>query len=279
MPGHPLAFATLIVALGAGCVTRGTHREVVAERDRLADAHERLSQRVQLLEASNVSLSSERLTLLEELEDLRQEQAALEKRVRELRRTRSVLEESLHAREEKVQQLERLHGTYEALVADLESEVAAGQIQIEQLREGLRLNLSQEILFPSGSAELSAGGRGVLRRVAAQLTKVPHRVEVQGHTDGVPISGALARRFPTNWELAAARAAQVVRLLQQAGLDASRLTAVSFGEHHPVAPNDTPESRARNRRIEIRLIPVTVASPMPAEGESQGAPEAAASTP
>jgi chemotaxis protein MotB len=281
MGGRPLALALLLALLAAGCVTRGTHRDVVSERDRLTEANQRLSERVRLLEASNVSLSSERIALLEELEDLRQEQASLDKRVRELRRTRSVLEASLRQREEQVAELERLHGTYEALVADLESEVSAGQIQIEQLREGLRLNLSDQILFPSGSAELSAGGRRVLRTVAAQLTELPHRVEVQGHTDDIPIRGGLAGRFPSNWELAGARAARVVRLLHEAGVDATRLTAVSFGAQHPVAGNDTPEGRARNRRIEIRLIPIraTRLAPAGAEAAAPDASTPAASAP
>jgi chemotaxis protein MotB len=86
-------------------------------------------------------------------------------------------------------------------------------------------------------------------------------VLVQGHTDDVAIRGALAQRFPTNWELAAARAARVVRALEAGGVDPARLAAVSLGEHHPVVPNDTPEGRAENRRIEIRLIPPPGARP------------------
>jgi chemotaxis protein MotB len=95
----------------------------------------------------------------------------------------------------------------------------------------------------------------VLGKVAERIKSVPHRVEVGGHTDDVPIRTA---RFPSNWELASARATGVVRILAQQGVDATRLSAVSFAEFAPVADNETPQGRARNRRIEITLKPVDV---------------------
>ncbi len=264
--------ASLLLLLAAGCVTRGTHGEVVDERDRLAKERHALTERVRLLEASNTSLSAERIRLIDELEDLRQEQQELETSVQALRRERSVLEDSLKQREQTLAELSRLKGTYEALVSDLEAEVSSGQIQIEQLREGLRLNVSDEILFPSGSAELSGQGRDVLRRVARQLQEVAHRVEVQGHTDDVPIRGSLAQRYATNWELAGARAARVVRLFEEQGIAPARLAAISLGEHHPVTPNTDAASRARNRRIEIRLIPPPPSAAAPSAKAADRAP-------
>jgi chemotaxis protein MotB len=256
------------------CVGLGTHREVVSERDRLADEKAQLAERVRLLEASNASLSAERVRLLEETEDLRDKHAALEEGVADLQRRHDELSESLVAREAELasrsEEVSRLRGTYEGLVADLESEVQAGQIRIQQLRDGLLLNVSDEILFPSGSAQLSVQGKDVLARVGGRLKELPDRVEVQGHTDDVPITTAL---YPSNWELAAARATGVVRWLEAQGVGAARLSGVSFGEHHPVAPNDTPEGRARNRRIEIRLLPE---APVPAGASPapEGAPPA-----
>ncbi len=153
------------------------------------------------------------------------------------------------------EQASELRGTYEGLVSDLQSELASGQVQIEQLRDGIRVNVSDEILFSSGSAVLNDDGSEILRKVAGQLGRSPHRVEVEGHTDNVPISGGLARRYPTNWELAGARAASVVRLFESAGIDGSRMRAVSLSQFNPVAANDSEDGRARNRRIEIRLLP------------------------
>jgi chemotaxis protein MotB len=266
------ALAALGLGLCLGCVGLGTHREVVEERDRLADEKAQLAERVRLLEASNASLSAERVRLLEETEDLREKHASLEEGVADLQRRHDALSESLTAREAELasrsEEVARLRGTYEGLVSDLEAEVQAGQIQIQQLREGLMLNVSDAILFPSGSAQLSVQGKDVLARVAGHLKQLPDRVEVQGHTDDVPIATAI---YPSNWELAAARATGVVRWLEGQGLEARRLSGVSFGEQRPVAPNDTPEGRARNRRIEIRLLPE--------RGAGAAAPEAAPPAP
>jgi chemotaxis protein MotB len=247
----------LLGALAAGCVTQGTHRETVAERDQLLVEKKQLEQQVRRLEASSESLGAERASLLEELDELHEAQATLEKDVQRLSKVKEQLSERLAARstelESRSEEVERLHETYEGLVADLEAEVATGQIQIQQLREGLRLNLAQDVLFPSGSAELNASGRAVIAKVAERVREIPNDVEVQGHTDDVPIHSKL---YPTNWELAGARASRVVRLLEEQGVDPGRLSAVSHGENAPVAPNDSAAGRAKNRRIEITLKPV-----------------------
>jgi chemotaxis protein MotB len=180
---------------------------------------------------------------------------------------RGELETNLRESESEVvrhtEEVEQLRQTYGELVSDLESEVAAGRIEIDQLREGLRLNLSQEVLFASGSARLNEQGRGVIGKVAERLATAPQRIEIQGHTDDVAIRGPLARRYPSNWDLAGARAASVVRLLAERGVPPHRMSAVSFGPFQPVAPNDTPEGRARNRRIEIRLLAADRPAPPP----------------
>jgi chemotaxis protein MotB len=251
----------MVVALAVvpGCVTRGAHREVVEERDHYRDQSARRLARIDLLETSNAALSEERLALIDEIEDLRQAREALEEKTDELERLRGELETNLQESQSEVdrytEEVEQLRQTYGELVTDLESEVAAGRIEIERLREGLRLNLAQEILFAPGSAELSQRGRKVIGKVAERLATASQRIEVQGHTDDVGISGSLAQRYPSNWELAGARAASVVRLLAEHGVPPDRMSAVSFGQHRAVASNDTPEGRARNRRIEIRLLP------------------------
>jgi chemotaxis protein MotB len=224
-------FATLTAAAflcGAlGCISNATHRAVLEERDALARS-----------------------------------KAELEQELRSIEEARGDLAGKLAAKD---MELSGLRGTYDGLVRDLKSEIASGQVQIEQLRDGIRVQLAQEILFPSGSAELDARGAEVLGKVAAQMAGSPHRIEVEGHTDNVPIKGGLAQRYPTNWELAAARAARVVRLFQDAGIQGPRLRAVSRSEYQPVAANDTPEGRERNRRIDVRLLPAVTAK---AEGDS-----------
>jgi len=280
LPRRASALALLAALLAAGgCVSRGAHRGVVDERDRLQREVDLLRNRVRLLEASNESLSNERVKLISDVEDLGSERAQLAASVEELRAARDQLEQNLAltasqlaAREAEVQQL---RDTYDGLVSDLQSEVASGRVQIEQLRDGLNVKLSQAVLFPSGSAELSAEGAEVLGKVAGRLLELPHRVLVQGHSDDVPIRGALAQRYPSNWELAGARAARVVRILAERGVPGARLSAVSLADTEPVASNDTPEGRAANRRIEIRLLPASGAAPAPERSE----PTAAAASP
>jgi len=249
-----LSLASLVGT--AGCVTRGRFDEVAGERDQLRERTAQLETQLKRLEAANTSFQGERVDLINRLEDLRQAQESLEDDLRSLKRSKEELGAHLAAREA---ELGALRGTYDSLVSDLEAEVASGQIQIEQLREGLRLNLAQEILFPSGSAQLNAGGVAVLRKVAERLKALPNRVEVQGHTDNVALLPSA--RYASNWELAAARSGAVVRLFIDSGLDPTRLEVVSFGEFAPIASNDTPQGRAKNRRIEIRLHPAGEAAP------------------
>ena len=112
----------------------------------------------------------------------------------------------------------------------------------------------------SGSADLEVEGQAQIAQMAATLVEISRQIpaeinwvlRVDGHTDAVPIYTA---KFPSNWELSAARAARAVRYLQSAGVDAGRLNVVGYGAQHPVADNDDAEARARNRRIEIAVQP------------------------
>jgi chemotaxis protein MotB len=264
----PLGLTALLIvlALVPGCVSRGAHQQVAKERDEYREQSALQASRIELLETSNASLSEERVALIDEIEDLRQRREELEERVGALERTSAELEANLRQSETELQrhseEVEQLRETYGGLVTDLEAEVAAGQIEIDRLREGLRLNLSQEILFASGSARLNQGGRALIQKVAERLVSSSQQIEVRGHSDDRGIRGALSRRYPSNWELAGARASSVVRLLAESGVPPESMSAVSFGEFRPVAPNDTEEGRARNRRIEIRLLPVEGGTPV-----------------
>ena len=269
-PDRSLAIALACTLLAStACVSTGAHQEVVDDRDRLASELALARNRITRLEASSESLDQERVALADEVEDLRIARAELESSVAELSASGERLASNLEVRETELAarsaEVNELRATYDGLVDDLQSEVAEGRIEIEQLREGLSVRLSQAILFPSGSARLSAEGREVLRTVAARLASLPHFVDVKGHTDDIPIRGTLAQRYPSNWELAGARAASVVRLLEDAGIGSDRLSATSRAATRPVASNDTDEGRAKNRRIEILLRPQ----------EQSGAPEPA----
>ncbi len=250
-----------------GCVSSRKYKSVIAERDSLDRRSSELSTKLENAQTSNASLQEELQAVLDDLEDERLARDMLEGRVSKLsateRRLTEVLtytevelERSQEELDRKRKEVELLTSTYTNLVSDLEAELASGQIQIEQLREGLRVNVSDDVLFASGSATLDSVGREVLVKVAGQLAKLDHTIEVQGHTDNIPIRGSLTKTFPTNWELAAARAARVARLLQEKGVRGDRLIVASFADNRPLVPNDSPQSRAQNRRIEIRLLPM-----------------------
>ncbi|MDW7710132.1 MAG: OmpA family protein [Deferrisomatales bacterium] len=159
---------------------------------------------------------------------------------------------------EKREKLDEIARTYDGLVEGMREEVERGRVTISQLKGQLSVNLLDEILFDSGSAAVKAEGREVLARVGEVLKGLEDKaIVIEGHTDDRRISGELARVFPTNWELSTARATSVVRYLQEsAGIPPERLSAAGFGPYRPVGPNDTPEGRARNRRIEIQLVPL-----------------------
>lgn len=175
----------------------------------------------------------------------------------QLQRTSSELKDQVEAKEK---ELAALRSTQDELVEDLKKEIADKQVQVERVRDQLRVEMVDEILFDSGETVIKPAGLEVLRRVGAILKRVQGRqIEVQGHTDNVRIVGQLAKRFPTNWELSAARATNVARFLQdEAKIDPALLSAAGFSEYRPRAPNDSEEGRRRNRRIEILLGPLMV---------------------
>jgi chemotaxis protein MotB len=132
-------------------------------------------------------------------------------------------------------------------------------------RHGLwvEVEIRTDILFPSGVATLSDHAAEIIRQLAATLKPFPNPIRVEGHTDNRPIS---TRAFPSNWELSSARAASVVHLFTQEGMDPARLAVIGLGEYRPAQSNDTPEGRNANRRV---LLIVLSGNGMP-EGDYAG---------
>lgn len=132
-----------------------------------------------------------------------------------------------------------------------------GGIEVS-LRGGLVvIELPERVLYRSGQAKLTTGGKATLRKVAAALNSqfADYPVRVEGHTDSDPIRRT-RKLYKSNWELSAVRALEVVHFLtEQCGLDAKRVHAAAFGQHQPVAPNTTPASKQRNRRVAIVVLP------------------------
>lgn len=131
----------------------------------------------------------------------------------------------------------------------LEPDARAGRLELSEDARGMVISIPEAGAFGVGSATLSDQAQQVLGRLAAVLTKIEDPVRIEGHTDTTPIHTA---RFDSNWDLSTARATAVVQfLIEQGGLSPARLSAAGYGEFHPRADNDTPEGRARNRRVDI----------------------------
>ncbi|MGH7377047.1 MAG: OmpA family protein, partial [Candidatus Methylomirabilales bacterium] len=225
-----------------------------------------LAAELETVKTARAALERERAGLQRDLETTRVMIQAANKRVGELEQTISNYEAEIGRLQkvtaEKEQEIARLRSTYDSLVRDLKKEIEAGEIKVTQFRDLLTVNLVEKILFDSGRAEIKPRGLEILQRVGDILKGVPDKVvRIEGHTDNVPIGAALRARFPTNWELSTARATVVARFLQdKVGLDPTRLSATGYGEYRSVAPNDSEEGRAQNRRIEIILAPLPPAT-------------------
>jgi chemotaxis protein MotB len=165
-------------------------------------------------------------------------------------------QEKAQAIAEKENSIADLKKTYDSMVGAMQVEVEKGEVTITQLKDKLTLSMVEAILFDSGSSKVKKNGEKVLDRVAEILKKVTDKqIRIEGYTDNVPIGGALAEKFPTNWELSTARATNVVRYLQRDGIDPQLLGACGYSEYRPIASNRTEEGKAKNRRIEVVLTP------------------------
>ena len=124
-------------------------------------------------------------------------------------------------------------------------------VNIHKTNKGVEIEIKSNILFGSGQAVLQKSARPALERIAEVIRKLKNPVNVEGFTDNVPIHTSV---FPSNWELSAARAANVVHVFSGLGVAPDRLSAIGYGEFKPVASNDTPEGREKNRRINIVVL-------------------------
>ena len=138
-------------------------------------------------------------------------------------------------------------------ILGFQSLIDAGKLKVEIVDGRMVVVLASDVLFASGSANLSRDGKSAIGEVAALLADIPDRkFQIEGHTDNVPIRTAV---YPSNWELASARALTVLKTMLEAGMPADRISAASFGDSKPARDNETPEGKAANRRIEIVVTP------------------------
>jgi chemotaxis protein MotB len=207
-----------------------------------------------------------------ELDATREQNAVARRKMQALESAQAELAALVEQRESEVDTLQQ---TQKELAAKLEKEIEQGNVAISQGRGQLVVDLIDKILFDSGEAAPNESGMAVLRQVGESFRKVPGKlIQVTGHTDTVPISPKLIERFPSNWELSTQRATNVVRFLQdEVKIPGARLAAVGRSQYDPVANNAKKAGRRRNRRIEVRLMPMPergmtgIAPRVPARGD------------
>jgi chemotaxis protein MotB len=141
-----------------------------------------------------------------------------------------------------------LSDTADKLKSSLGSFIDEDLVSVTVTERGVEVEMKSKALFPSGSARLSRKAISMMRSVARILAPLPNQIEVEGHTDNVPIKTIL---FPSNWELSATRAASVVHLLVRLNVNPDRMAAVGYGEHKPVAANSSADGRQENRRVSL----------------------------
>jgi len=239
------ALAAFVVIAGAGAGVAAAF---------LYSAREAALQRATTAEASAQRTMDTLRTLTTERDALKAEVERLQRENAELLALKTKLSGDVAAKDE---ELARLNAARAELEQKMKDEIKSGDIELNDDGGRLRVDLVDKVLFDSGEAEISKRGQEVLTRVGQVLAGVDGKViQVSGHTDDSPPTPKIQDKFPTNWELSTTRATNVVRFLQdKAGITGKRLVATGFGQFKPIATNANPNGRARNRRIEILLVP------------------------
>ena len=153
--------------------------------------------------------------------------------------------------EEQRKRQEKMQNIGRDILKTLAPLIKEGQVRVTQSNLGVAVEISSSLLFAPGQAVLEERAANALKAVAGLVRQEPLSIQVEGHTDNVPINTSV---FGSNWELSALRSTSVVRLLSGEGIDPVRLSAVGYGENRPVEKNDSPEGRARNRRVTLMIL-------------------------
>jgi chemotaxis protein MotB len=162
---------------------------------------------------------------------------------------------SKQASKDEAPPITNMTGPYQQLTKQLHKEIKAGHAQVSQLDKSLKIAFVNDILFSKGGWSIDRKGKEILDKVIPVFkTLKDSDIEVYGHTDNSPVMLSLRGKFSTNRELSLARAVDVVNYLKEKGISPDLLTATGYGADQPVSPNDMPQGRARNRRIEILIV-------------------------
>jgi chemotaxis protein MotB len=216
-----------------------TQSELDAEKARRKKEVDARDARILVLSNKLSSLGQDVSRLETERGSLGGELAEAQKRMEELKKAQA--------------QAEARAAQFRKLVTQFKALTDAGKLQVEIRENRMIVRLGDKILFDPGKTDLKPEGKDALTQVTEVLKSLPNRnFQVAGHTDNVPIK---SKRFRSNWDLSTARAVEVTNFMIGAGMEPKRVSAAGYADQSPVVPNDTPDNMAKNRRIEITLVP------------------------
>lgn len=152
---------------------------------------------------------------------------------------------------EKEQRRENMKSVAGNLLSVMEPLVKGGQVKVTESNRGISIEINASLLFAPAQAVLNKDSISVLTAVGQVLANDTHQVQIEGHTDNLPIASSV---FPSNWELSSARASSVTRLFVENGVAPQRIVVIGYADNRPVENNDTPEGRARNRRVTVMIL-------------------------
>ncbi len=250
----------LPLVLAAGCVSQGKYDELQKNFDEQAATLQDREARIVSLEealAAEERKSAEQAKTIEQLQgqlaSLQRDQANLLKDRASLAASVEEMQDALAEANRRKAEADARIAEYRNLLARFQPLIDAGKLRVKIVDGRMVVELPTDVLFASGSARLAQEGQQAVAEVSRVLAEIPDRqFMVEGHTDDVPIKTA---QYPSNWELAAARAITVAKTMIDAGMQPERLSAASFGEFKPAQSNESKEGRTANRRIEIVVVP------------------------
>ena len=263
----------LLLALGIGCVPIQKYRDLETN---LADAGTTITERDAQISGLERELASEQravaelesqLAQLQEvydskkqaLQDAQAKEAQLVASKGQLEADVESMKQALAELEARREASEKRLSAYRDLLERFQSLIDAGMLEVKIQNGRMVVELASDVLFASGSAELSPEGKAAIEEVSGVLADIPDRTfQVEGHTDDDPIA---TPQYPSNWELASGRALTVVKTMVSVGMPPERISASSYAFFQPVASNDSDEGKASNRRIEIVVMPDLSALP------------------
>jgi chemotaxis protein MotB len=228
-----------VLVLSSGCVTSSKYKALEDKEKQTAAENE--NYKLQLGAAQN------------KVSELNGKLGIADNQRTQLEDSMNEMKTAMEQMKKRRQETEKRLAEFKELTSKFSKLVNAGKLSVKMVNGRMTVALSTDILFSSGSAKLSAEGVKAIKEVSLLLKSLDGRkYQIEGHTDNIPMKSEI---YPSNWELASARAITVVKTMIEAGLPAEQISAASYADTQAIADNSTPEGKKQNRRISIVIVP------------------------